>query len=119
MERLIPSDLSYKGLKYLYERYFSLGGIAGEIDNKFALISLICILTNAAKKKNPDTNCYSIICKVTESCKNRLPEEYIQGLAIVCEDFMKGSNKFNACGLKSAKEMVDKINEILEKWLPF
>ena len=43
-------NYSYSDLKAIYERYFSLGGIAGEIDNKFALISLICLLTDNQKK---------------------------------------------------------------------
>ena len=112
-------NYSYSDLKAIYERYFSLGGIAGEIDNKFDLISLICLLTDNQKKKNPDITCYEVIEKITAKGKNKLPEPYIFGLSIVCEDFRKGSESFNNCGLKSGKEMVEKINEILDKWLPF
>lgn len=117
---MILDNYSYKDLQAIYERYFSLGGIAGEIDNKFALISLICLLTDNQKKKNPDITCYEVIEKITSKGRGgRLPEMYLQGLAIVCEDFRKGSNSYNMCGLKSGKEMVDRINDILDKWLPF
>lgn len=109
---------NYNELKDIYYRYFSLRGIAGEIDNKFALISLIGFLTHQARMKTPDATCYQVIRKVTDG-KLNLPDELINGLAIVCEDFMAGSTKYNACGCKSAKEMIDQINVILEKWLPF
>lgn len=109
---------SYKELQDTYLRYFSLGGITGEIDNKFALISLICFLTHQAKQKNPDASCYQVIKKVTEG-RNSLPEDYIIGLSIICEDFLKGSSEFNKCGCKSVKEMIEQINNILDHWLPF
>ena len=55
--------------------------------------------------------------KVTEG--KQLPQEYIKGLSIVCEDFMYGIKTFNTCGCKSAKEMITQINNILDNWLPF
>lgn len=109
---------SYKELQEIYFKYFSLGGIAGEIDNKFALISLICFLTHQAKQKNPDASCYQVIKKITEG-KRVLTDDYIIGLSIVCEDFLKGSDTFNKCGCKSSKEMIEQIINILDNWLPF
>lgn len=119
METILPSKLTYSELSGIYSRWFSLNGIAGEIDNKFAVISLICLLTNAQKKKNPDTTCYEVIKKVTAKGGLTLPEDNLKGFAVVCEDFLKGSTSFNSCGLKTSKEMIDKINEILANWLPF
>lgn len=116
---LLYGSPSYKDLQNVYTKWFSLGGIAGEIDNKFALISLVCTLTAAQKKKNPDVTCYEVLRKIISKGKLQLTNEYVYGLSIVCEDFLKGSTKFNTCGLKTAKEMVDKINKILENWLPF
>ena len=116
---LLPETLTYAEMKSLYSKYFSLNGIAGEIDNKFALISLICALTAAQKNKNPDITCYEVIKKIIAKGGPQLTDDYLFGLSIVCEDFLKGSTKFNTCGLKTAKDMVEKINEILEKWLPF
>lgn len=117
LEYIMSGKPSYEELQHIYSRWFSLSGIEGDIDNKFALISLICTLTNAQKK--PDVTCYEVIKKVTSINKNTLSDDFLFGLAIVCEDFRKSSTKFNNCGLKTAKEMVAKINEILEHWLPF
>jgi len=119
MDSLLYENPSYKDLQNLYSRWFSLGGIAGDIDNKFALISLICFLTYNQKSKNPDVTCYQVIQKIIEVGKLRLSDEYVKGLSIVCEDFLKGSTQFNTCGLKSGKDMIDKIVQILSVWLPF
>ena len=116
---LLSGKPSYEDLKNIYSRWFSLGGIAGEIDNKFALISLICTIVSAQRKKTPNISCYEIIKKIVAKGNNPLTDDYIIGLSIVCEDFLKGSSKFNTCGLKTAKDMIIKINEILDNWLPF
>ena len=82
-------------------------------------VYLKCALTAAQKNKNPDITCYEVIKKIIAKGGPQLTDDYLFGLSIVCEDFLKGSTKFNTCGLKTAKDMVEKINEILEKWLPF
>lgn len=113
----IWTNPSYKELKDIYSNYFSLGSIAADINNKFGLISLIGFLTHQARQKNPDATCYQVIMKVTEG--RSLPQERAKSLAIVCEDFMYGVTKFNTCGCKSSKEMIEQINNILDNWLPF
>lgn len=113
----ILNNPSYEELKGIYSKYFSLGKIEGDINNKFGLISLIGFLTKQARQKNPDATCYQVIMKVTEG--KSLPQEYVIGLAIVCEDFMYEVKDFNTCGCKSAKEMIVQINNILDNWLPF
>ena len=97
---------TYKELKEIYSKYFTL-------------VSLICLLTDASKKKNPDATCYQVIMKVLELSKSALPEQDVIGLAIVCEDFLNNSTKFNNCGLKTPDEIIGKIKEILDQWLPF
>lgn len=113
----ILNNPNYEELKGIYSKYFSLGGIAGDINNKFGLISLVGFLTYQARQKNPDATCYQVIMKVTEG--RYFPQEYVRGLSIVCEDFMYGVKTFNTCGCKSAKEMITQINNILDNWLPF
>lgn len=118
---LLPpkSSISYKELVQMYRVYFSLGNIPGEVDNKFALISLICHLTSVQKEKNPDVTCYQMLNKITKVAKKTYPDDIILPLSIICEDFLIGCNKFNTCGLKSNKDMVSKIILILDAWLPF
>lgn len=113
---LLP-QLTYKDLTYIYQKYFSLNGISGGIDNKFALISLICFLTHAQKKKTPDATCYQILRKIIKN--QTIPDEFINGLSIICEDFLRYSDSFNTCGLKSVNDMIAEINKMMDNWLPF
>ena len=54
----------YTDMQRLYSRYFSLGYLNPDINTKFALISLICYLTDKIKSKKPDTTHYQIIRKI-------------------------------------------------------
>jgi hypothetical protein len=47
-----------------------------------------------------------------------LPDEFIKGLAIVCEDLSYDCTEFPTFGLKG-KEIVNKIVEILRSYVPF
>lgn len=47
----ILNNPNYEELKGIYSKYFSLGGIAGDINNKFGLISLVGFLTYQARQK--------------------------------------------------------------------
>ena len=110
----------YSELEEYYRKYFSLSCLNTTIENKFGLISLICFLTQQARKKNPDATCYQVIMKVLgNETFDKYRMEFIRGLSIVCDDFMKHSSEFLTFGLKTSKAMVDKIKEIIDTWLPF
>lgn len=111
------NNLTYEEKKKLYSQHFSLGNLTTDITNKFALVALICFITNEKNKQSPGTTCYSIIESLTRESK--LPEDYKETLAIICEDYMFMCTTFPTFGIKSAKEMVAKIKSILNDWLPF
>lgn len=106
-------------LRDYYKEYFSLGCIATDIGTKFALISLICFLTKQARNKTPEATTWQVIKKVRQGKESHNSERLLKGLAVICDDFMKNTTEFLTFNLKSAKEMVDKINEILDKELPW
>lgn len=108
--------MSFKELKHLYEENFSLGYIDLDINNKFALISLICYITTHMQAKKPDITYYQIIYKLAEGTGWK--EKDIYKLTIMCEDFGYGCKEFPTFGLKP-KEMSAKIKEIMYKSLPF
>lgn len=111
---------SFSELEDTYEEFFSLSYLNTTLENKFGLISLICFLTKQARKNNPDATCYQVIMKVTkDTAFDKYRMKFIRGLAIVCEDFMKNTVDFMTFDLKSSKEMIKKINEILDTWMPF
>ena len=108
--------MTFKEMEQLYKRHFSMGYLATDINNKFALISLIGYITTHMKAKKPDVTYYQVVYKLAEG--TGLEEEDIYKLAIISEDFAYGCKDFPTFGL-SPKEMPKKIKEILSKYLPF
>jgi hypothetical protein len=106
--------MSYDELKKIYIENFSLGYLNTDINNKFALISLICYITMKAKMKKPDVTTYQIIMKIY----NDLPEDFIKALAIICDDFSYGCTEFPTFGIQP-KDMIDTIKNLLKSYLPF
>ena len=108
--------MTFKELKILYDKHFSLGYLSTNINNKFALISLVGYIVHSLKKKNPDVSYYSVLYKLSEGLG--LKEEDIFKMAIICEDFAYNCDEFPTFGLKP-NEIKEKIREILSKYLPF
>lgn len=108
--------MGYKELESIYNQYFTLGFIAADIKTKFALISLICYITNDLKKKRPDVTYYQIVTKL--STGTGLTEDEIKGLSIVCEGFGYGCTEFPTFEIKPS-DMPKTIKQILNKRLPF
>lgn len=106
----------YDRLRDLYNQYFSLGHINSDINRKFALISLVCYVTYKAKAKKPDVTHYSILMNITKD--NTFPEDFIKGLAVVCEDFSYGCTEFPTFNLKG-NDIITTIKDILNSYVPF
>lgn len=105
----------YEEMQRLYSQYFSLGHINSDINTKFALISLVCYLTEKLKEKKPDVTHYQVLRKLSEGV---VPEDTIKGLAVICSDFAYGCTEFPTFGIDD-KNIPAKVKEILLKWLPF
>lgn len=114
--------MNFNELKEFYSEHFSIGNINGSekrssIENKFILISLICYLYYKNKPKLPDLTYYALVCKLSKGLG--LPEEFLRGLAIVCEDFGYGTyGDFPTFGLKG-KDILNEIVSIFKCYLPF
>ena len=77
--------MKFDELRKFYKEHFSIGYLGDSLENKLALISLICYVTYKARLKKPDVTYYQIIMKVTNGMG--LTEDDIKALAIICEDF--------------------------------
>lgn len=110
------SEPTFVELQDYYIKYFSLGKIASDINEKFALISLVGYIVYNMKKKKPDVTYYEVIHKLAEG--TGISELEIKALAIMVEDFSYECTDFPTFGLKP-KEMTAKIKEILNKMMPF
>ena len=113
--------MNFNELKEFYTKNFSLGYInsgngRSAIEERFVLISLICYITYKSKLKNPDTTHYEIILKLSKN--TGLPDEFLKGLAIVCEDFSYMCTDFPTFGLKG-QDIIKEAISILKSFLPF
>lgn len=115
--------MNFNELRKFYSEHYSLGYLNlpateghSSFERKLILISLICHVTYRTKLKNPDTTHYEVIRKITKNLN--LPDEFIKGLAIVCEDMSYQCTEFPTFGLKG-QDILKEIVNILNTYLPF
>ena len=113
--------MNFNELKRFHSENFGLGYInsghgRSAIEERFILISLIDFITYKAKLKNPDTTHYEIIMKLSKNLG--LPDSFIKGLAIVCEDFSYQCTDFPTFGLKG-QDIIKEVISILKSYIPF
>lgn len=115
--------MNFNELRRLYSENFSLGFLNisdtkehTSFERKLILISLICYVVEKNKPKNPDLTYYSLLYKFNTNLG--LPDKFIKGLAIVCEDFAYECHTFPTFGLEG-KKIVEEIISILKTYMPF
>ena len=116
--------MTFEELRKFYSDNFSIGYLNPQPKNghssferKLILISLINYLYQKNKPKNPDLTYYSLIYKLSD--KLGVPGDFIESLAIICEDFAYGVyEEFPTFGLKG-KEIISEIREVLSSYVPF
>ena len=112
--------MSYEELKNIYETNFGLSFLNTSIEERLAVIGLICNVTHQLQMKKPGVTCYQVIMKIMENCDMvDSMREFLTALSIMCEDTMRNCSKFSDFGIKEGKKQVAKIKEILSTWLPF
>lgn len=112
----VMTGLSYKELQDIYNENFDLGYTCKTIEDKFALIGLICYITDKLKKQKPDVTHWQIIKKIGDEYS--LPTRFMMGLAIMCESFAYGCTTFPLFGV-AEKDALPKIKEYFKNYLPF
>lgn len=108
----------YEEMQKTYNRFFSLGFLGDNINNKFALISLTCYLTHKLKAKKPDVTHWSVLYKINNKGTNHVPEDLLKGLAVICSDLGYGCTEFPTFGIED-KKIPEKIKELLGSYIPF
>ena len=115
--------MNFNELRRFYSEHFSLGYLNlpdskehSSFERKLILISLICYVVEKNKSKNPDLTHYELLYKL--NTKLGLPDDFIKGLAIVCEDFSYQEHSFPTFGLQG-KKILEEIINILKTYMPF
>lgn len=125
-ETIITAISSMEKLNYIdkasvYSRFFTTGYLASkDMNEKLVLISLLALTTSKMREKDPTMNPLKILMSITNQIEdNSVFYQFLEGIAIITEDFMYGCTKFDPCGLTSSREIINRIKEILGTWLPF
>lgn len=115
-------ELSFEEKQRIYTVVYGFGSIASiDITDKLVLISLIGLSVSKLKEKNPEMTTLKFLEALTKKTKKEDEQFYnfLENLAILVDDLSYATEKFDSCGMKSSQEIINKIKEILETWLPF
>lgn len=114
-------SLSYEDKLYVYGRIFSIGNInTNDLDDRMVLISLLALTTKKMREKDASITPLQVLMKITGQINDGSAfYQFLEALSIISEDFSYECNTISACGLKSSQEIINKIKELLSKWVPF
>lgn len=119
MQELTVNNPLYREMFIDYNKRFSLCYLSIDMEDKFCLFNLIGFLVQKARVKTPDASTLPVLVKIIGDKINNYDEEFLFGLSIVVDDFIDKTTNFNIYGLKNLNEIIDRINYILERYLPF
>ena len=114
--------LSLDDKKILYSRSFGFGFLDSkdnDLDSKLMLISLVGLVSYKVRDKNPELSTLDILKQITGYNNTTVGYDFIENLSIIVDDFLYGIKTFNSYGLKNSKEIINKINELINQWIPF
>lgn len=104
-----------------YQRVFSIGSFASDdMNEKLVLLSLVALVTQKMREKDSQETPLKILMKITGQVQdNSVFYQFLEALSIIVEDLMYGTKKIDSCGLTTSQEIINRIKEILNTWLPF
>lgn len=116
------NNLTYEEKKNLYMKIFSIGNFykTPSLDEKMVLVSLVSLVYIKTKEKKSDIIPLDILVQITKATKDDSAfYNMLESLSILVEDFCYDTKVASSCGLKDSKEIIKKIKEILNSWIPF
>lgn len=114
--------LSYEEKRGFYFFNFSTGTFSsGKLQNKLALISLICLVTKKLREKEGNLTVQDVISKILQRplIYDDAFDSFLLSLSILCEDLLYGVTEIDNFGFTDSKQIINKIKELLNEWLPF
>lgn len=97
----------------------SIRALACSFNDKIELITLICVLKQAFNRKGEDLTTRKLLEKVRKEKYESTSESLIQSISILVECMYSPKDVYNMYNCKSGKEISARINEIMDKELPF
>jgi hypothetical protein len=90
-----------------------------EGDNALLLIGLVCRLTQLAREKKPETMPRHILTKAWGVAAIPATMKMYAQMDVLCSLFLTSKAKFGNYGCTTPTEMIKKISDIMDLWLPF
>lgn len=115
-------QLSYEDKRSFYFCNFSTGTfVSKKLSNKLALLSLLCLLTKKLREKEGGLTVKSVIEKILQRplLNEHGFDSFLISISIICEDLLFGVEEIDNFGFTDSKQVVNKIKELLNEWLPF
>lgn len=120
--------MTYDKLKEVYKEQYAVTGL--DYANLIVMFHLTGCLWENVKKKDASVTIYDVIKKVIKAkvsteegfrvVYNLDLDYFFTPFSIQLEHMIEHQNfKPENLGLSNAKDIVDKINEIFDKWVPF
>ena len=117
--RLLQS-MDYHDKLEVYSKIYDIGTFSEDMNDKLVLISLLTLTYRKMKEKNPDITPLMILMKLTNTSKsNNHYYLMLESLSIIVENFSYACKKVDNCGLTNSQDIINKIKQILDLWLPF
>lgn len=124
--------IKYKTLQEIYKEQFSIDGL--EMNDVFKLFNLVGFLYKSYKQKDENLTVYALMYKILkkktfnneskteewEKVDSGSLDYFVVPFSIQLEFYFdKGDAKPTNYGLKTVKDIVNEINLIYDRWLPF
>ncbi len=115
------NNLSIEEKSLVYTRCFGFGTLASsdKLNDKIMLISLVGLTASKLKEKNKELTTLDILVQITRAKKGETIYEFITNLAIIVDDLSYLVNEFDSCGFTESKQIIEKIRELINSWVPF
>lgn len=114
------SNLSYEEKSKIYSNIFSLGFFGENMNDKLILVSLLSLTYKRMLEKDASITPLKILLKITNQKEdNSIFFNMLESLSLLVEEMSYGVKEIDTCGLKNSNEVINKIKELLNKWIPF
>lgn len=114
-------SLPFEERKKVYQLNYSVGYIgSGDLNDRLVLISLVALAYQKLAVKDVTITPLKLLLKITGE-KDTTSRFYVflESLAILVEDISYGIKKIDSCGMQTSQDIIKKIKELLNTWIPF
>lgn len=115
------NSLSFEEKSAIFQASFSIGNLMTDnFNDKLILISLVALVQQRMYEKDKSINHLKVLTKISGKEKDNSGfYQFLESLAILSKDISYGAKTIDSCGLKTSTDIINKIKELLNTWMPF